>query len=246
MNTLHETDAQGVHAWDYVSWAGLNVYPKSDPMKTRLLKTFIAVYEERHITLAAERCFVTQPSISTNLKALEEQLGYKLFDRGSKGVTPTIAADKLYPKALRLLAEIDDLLTLGDIKSQPFTLGLPFDLSPKRMLLLLKTIREKRPDILLHVKDWRDSCDARVTLDIHKKDSEVFISLWDEVYLLCLPKGHELTNFERIMPEQLDGQILWSVQPVRPMSRWQRLKQVIGALLLSGQRRIPNYRFCNW
>ncbi|UYM16250.1 hypothetical protein [Endozoicomonas euniceicola] len=28
MNTLHETDAQGAHAWDYVSWAGLNVYPK--------------------------------------------------------------------------------------------------------------------------------------------------------------------------------------------------------------------------
>ncbi|BCN26291.1 LysR family transcriptional regulator [Vibrio alfacsensis] len=176
-------------------------------MKTRLLKTFVAVYEEKHITLAAERCHVTQPSISSNLKMLEEQLGYKLFTRGSKGVEPTPAAEQLYPRAVKLLAEINDLSSLLDKQKTTLTLGLPLDLSPSRTSLLLKEIKLKLPNISLHLKAWNDQCDARITLDFHKKDSEVFIPLWEEDYLLCLPKEHELTKFDIVPPIALEEQV---------------------------------------
>lgn len=176
-------------------------------MNTQLLKAFVAVYEERHITFAAERCFVTQPSISSSLKALENKLGYKLFERGSKGVAPTNAADRLYPKAIKLLTEIDDLSALSGTENTTLTLGLPLDLSPKRTRLLLQAIKRDLSDISLSLTDWRASCDARITLETNKKESEVFIPLWEETYLLCLPKEHSLTRFDAVSPGSLDGQV---------------------------------------
>lgn len=176
-------------------------------MKTRLLKTFVVVYEEQHITLAAERCHVTQPSISANLKTLEDQLGYQLFERRSKGVTPTSAADQLYPRAIKLLAEIDDLSSILDKQNKTLNLGLPLDLSPTKTSLLLNEIRKGLPDVLLHLKGWNDHCDARITLDFHKKESEVFIPLWEENYLLCLPEGHDLSRFAIVPPDALEGQV---------------------------------------
>lgn len=56
-------------------------------MDLRLLKSFFAVYEEKNITLAAERCFVSQPSISNAIKQLEEELNTSLFVRHKKGST---------------------------------------------------------------------------------------------------------------------------------------------------------------
>ncbi len=61
----------------------------------RLLRFFIAIYEEKNITAAAERCHVSQPSLSAGLRQLEEALGDSLFVRGKKGVVaktrPTIS-----------------------------------------------------------------------------------------------------------------------------------------------------------
>lgn len=61
----------------------------------RLLRFFIAIYEEKNITAAAARCHVSQPSLSAGLRQLEESLGDSLFIRGKKGwkrrIRPTIS-----------------------------------------------------------------------------------------------------------------------------------------------------------
>ena len=70
-------------------------------MDLRLLRFFIAVYEEKNITLAAERCCVSQPSISSGIKQLEQELATQLFVRHKKGVNLTDEAHYLYPLADR-------------------------------------------------------------------------------------------------------------------------------------------------
>lgn len=50
----------------------------------RLLRFFIAIYEENNITAAATRCYVSQPSLSAGLKQLEEELGGTLFERSKR------------------------------------------------------------------------------------------------------------------------------------------------------------------
>lgn len=61
-----------------------------------LYNVFLKVYETKKISSAAEILFVTQPSISYSIKELEKQLGITLFKRTSKGVEPTLKAEKLY------------------------------------------------------------------------------------------------------------------------------------------------------
>jgi len=80
----------------------------------RLLRFFIAIYEEKNITAAAARCHVSQPSLSAGLRQLEESLGDSLFIRGKKGVEAKDPAHYLYPHAVKLVEEARRLPTWRD------------------------------------------------------------------------------------------------------------------------------------
>lgn len=75
----------------------------------QLLKTFITVYETRNFTHAAEILFLSQPTISLQIKKMEEQLQTSLFERsGKQEIRPTEEADFFYPRALQIMATWDD------------------------------------------------------------------------------------------------------------------------------------------
>ena len=70
----------------------------------QLLKTFVTVYETRNFTQAAQQLFLSQPTISLQIKKLEEQLQTSLFIRsGKQEIQPTEEADFFYPRALQIL-----------------------------------------------------------------------------------------------------------------------------------------------
>jgi len=73
------------------------------------LRTFAAVAELGHLTRAAERLHVSQPAVSAQIKALEDELGTPLFERGPAGMTLTSAGSKLLPFASRVLGAASDL-----------------------------------------------------------------------------------------------------------------------------------------
>ena len=68
------------------------------------LRTFAAVARAGHLTRAAERLFISQPAVSGHIKALEEELDLRLFDRAGRNVTPTRAGELLHGYARRILA----------------------------------------------------------------------------------------------------------------------------------------------
>ncbi|MGM0165447.1 hypothetical protein IGI39_000389 [Enterococcus sp. AZ135] len=75
-----------------------------------LLKTFVAVYETRNFSLAAEKMFKTQPTISIQIKKLENELGFKLFERNGKQlILPTKQAEFLYPKVVESLNSLSGI-----------------------------------------------------------------------------------------------------------------------------------------
>lgn len=65
-------------------------------MDLRQIQYFICLYEEGSVTRAARRLSIVQPALSMQLARLEDDLGYKLFERSSQGMVPTAAADKMY------------------------------------------------------------------------------------------------------------------------------------------------------
>jgi DNA-binding transcriptional LysR family regulator len=91
-------------------------------METFQLRYFAAVAHRGSLTAAAVDCHVSQPSLSTQIKNLEAELGARLLERKARGVVPTKAGERLLLTARRLLAEVDDCKR--DIRRRNFP-GLP-------------------------------------------------------------------------------------------------------------------------
>ncbi|MFK7954595.1 MAG: LysR family transcriptional regulator [Lysobacterales bacterium] len=74
-------------------------------MDIRQLKHFVAVFEQRNLSKAAEAIPLSQPALTRSMKTLEDQLGVELFERHARGATPTAAGERLYHHAKSILAE---------------------------------------------------------------------------------------------------------------------------------------------
>jgi len=78
-------------------------------MELYQLRSFIAVAEEGHLTRAAERLHVSQPAVSGQIKALEQELGVRLFERSASGMVLTVAGRELLASAQRVLTAAEEL-----------------------------------------------------------------------------------------------------------------------------------------
>lgn len=74
-----------------------------------LYKTFITVVEEKNITKASNKLYISQPAISFNIKQLESELGGELFERTNKGVIPTHLGEELYKRVKPIINQLDSL-----------------------------------------------------------------------------------------------------------------------------------------
>ena len=94
-----------------------------------LYKIFLYLYEERSISKTANRLYVSQPAISYSLKELENQLGYTLFYRNSKGIEPTLEAKELYgyiSTAFSILNDAEEhLKNLNNLNIGDIRIGVP-------------------------------------------------------------------------------------------------------------------------
>ncbi|MGL5949756.1 MAG: LysR family transcriptional regulator [Aeromonas sp.] len=163
----------------------------------RLLRFFIAIYEEKNITAAAQRCHVSQPSLSAGLRQLEDTLGQTLFARGKKGVKACDSAHYLYPHAAKLVEEARRLpeLFISKARRAKLTLAVMPDLSRRKVAQLLAQIRQICPELELTLcDDGSAPADGRLTLDELRQSDELFLPLWQERYELCVPHDHPLAG----------------------------------------------------
>lgn len=159
-------------------------------MDIRQLAAFVAVFEERNITAAAQRLFVSQPTLSATVRQLEESLGTELFVRQARGVDVSEAARTLYPRARALLAEADGLRNLFRTASlrQPLHLGVEGDISAGQVEQFVALVQQAVPNLLLHLED---GCvgDARLAVEEFCCEDELFVPVWEDPYVLALPPG---------------------------------------------------------
>ncbi len=85
----------------------------------RMLKYLVALDDHRHFGRAADACFVTQPTLSTQVKKLEEQLGVTLVERHSKGIKLTGTGQAIAKRARDLLREAESINELAEMHQDP-------------------------------------------------------------------------------------------------------------------------------
>ena len=126
-------------------------------MDLRSLEYFVAVAEERSFTRAAQRCYVTQPTISAQMQALERELGESLFDRGQREVILTDGGQLLLPYARECLRAVSDAKAefsarAGLLKGE-LRIGSGGGVEHTTVPILLGALRQKYPGIDIDVTE---------------------------------------------------------------------------------------------
>ncbi len=125
-------------------------------MELHHLKIFASVYRNKSFTRASKQLHISQPTVSEHIKNLETNLGCNLFDRLGRSILPTIEADLLYPRALKILDDLDrlqeDLAMAGDRVGGELVLGA--STIPGTYILpgLAVGFKQKHPDISFEIR----------------------------------------------------------------------------------------------
>lgn len=127
-------------------------------MELYQLRTFVTVAEEGNFTRAGKRVHATQPAVSAHIKALEEELGVKLFYRTTRGVELTPEGSELVEDAIQVLAAAENMqaraVTLQGQVAGKIALGLCTDTEFLRVSELLTRVGEKFPKLNLMLMQW--------------------------------------------------------------------------------------------
>jgi len=125
-------------------------------MELYQLKTFVAIAQERSLTRAAERVFTSPPAVSAQIKALEDELGVKLFDRTSRGMALTEAGSRLLEEAERTLASAGRMRSaaaqLRGAAQGVVRFGTVSDPIALRLGNVLVALAERHPQITLQLQ----------------------------------------------------------------------------------------------
>lgn len=158
-------------------------------MNTRQLKYIVTIAEERNITTAAKKLYISQPSLSSLLAHVEEEVGVKLFDRSSSPIIPTYAGECYIDAAKKILRiqndlqnQIDDII---DFRVSRLILGCSTSLSSLLLPAILTEFMKKNPG---------------VQIKLYEESVPVLIKLLDEGVLeLVLTNALiDNKNFERV------------------------------------------------
>lgn len=177
-------------------------------MNLRSLEYLVALSEHRHFRKAAEACFVSQPTLSAQIRKLERELGVELVERNPGGVLMTPAGEEIVQRARRMLDDAESIRQIGRLHDDPeagtVRLGifptlaayvLPHVMPAIRQRfprLQLMLVEEKSDDLLEQLDDGRlDAALLAAPTDAHGLHGSV---LFDEDFVLAVPRGHRLAG----------------------------------------------------
>ena len=186
------------------------------------LRYMLAVAEHQHFGRAAKTCGVSQPTLSVQVRKLEELLGVVLFERTNKMVAPTAVCEQLIGHARAAVAQAEAMLAVARNLRDPlagrFRLGIIPTLAPYLLPLVFAPLREALPG--LEVEPWEDQTTALLDrLRTHELDAALLASdvdgpdlasrpLFKEPFLAALPPEHPLAGREVVAEADLARDIL--------------------------------------
>jgi LysR family hydrogen peroxide-inducible transcriptional activator len=182
------------------------------------LQYVLAVAEYQNFTLAAEKSFVTQPTLSMQVQKLEDELDILIFDRSKKPITITEVGAKIVAQAKNIVNEANRIKDIVDQEKGfiggEFTLGIIPTIMPTLLPMFLRTFIRKYPKVNLIIKEQntenliRNLQDGHIDAAIAATPLEIqFIKerpLYYEPFVGYVPPNHRLGKISELVPEDLE------------------------------------------
>lgn len=177
-------------------------------MNLRDLRYFVALADLQHFGRAAAACFVSQPTLSTQIRKLEDELGVALVERAPRKVMLTPVGREIAERARRIVGDVEQMKEAARRSQDPeagtVRLGIFPTLGPYLLPHVVPNIRARFPKLeLLLVEEKSDVLLARIregkldaallALPVH--DDQLHVEfLFEEPFVLAVPEGHALAR----------------------------------------------------
>ena len=191
-------------------------------MNFRALQYFVKLAELKHFSKAADACFVSQPTLSTQIRKLEDELGVSLVERAPRKIMLTPIGEDIAHRARHVLRDIEHIKDTARRSKDPETgnikLGIFPTLAPYLLPHVIPVIRQRYPDlriqlteekteVILNMLDQGRLDAGLLALPVEEHGMEIEI-LFEEPFVTAMPSSHPLGDKPFIDLKDLEGEEL--------------------------------------
>lgn len=183
------------------------------------LRYIVTLAQEHHFGRAAERCHVSQPTLSIAVKKLEEELNTAIFERSKTRVYPTPLGEKIVAQAQKVLEQasaIKDIASAGkDQLTSPLSVGAIFTIGPYLLPSVIPQLQKLAPKMPLYIEESftatlrrrirQGELDAIIVALPFTEADVVTQPLYEENFVVVMDKNHPLTRHKAVKTDQLNG-----------------------------------------
>lgn len=195
-------------------------------MNLQQLAYIVAVDECRHFVAAAEKCYVTQATLSMMIKKLEDELGAMIFDRSQIPVVPTPIGEKIIAQARLILSHVEKLKALADEEKNglqgEFKLGIIPTLAPYLLPLFLQDFLKHYPQVKLRISELtteemierirKHQLDAGLMATPVEENALKEIPLFYEQFVVYQVKSDRKFHKKYVLASDIDVNRLWLLE----------------------------------
>ncbi|NBH76419.1 DNA-binding transcriptional regulator OxyR [Rodentibacter pneumotropicus] len=189
-------------------------------MNIRNLEYLVALSEHKHFRRAADSCNVSQPTLSGQIRKLEDELGIILLERTSRKVLFTQSGMLLVEQARTVLREVKLLQEMasnqGKEMTGPLHIGLIPTVGPYLLPYIVPTLKESFPDLEIFLYEAQTHqlleqletgrLDCAILARVQKTEAFIEIPIFEEKMLLAVSEDHHWAKEEKLSMRQLIGQ----------------------------------------
>ncbi len=189
-------------------------------MNLRDLRYLVAVAEHKHFGRAAEACFVSQPTLSTQIKKLEEELGVTLIERTNRQVMLTPVGERIVAQAQRVLREVSQMVHIAEEHKDPyggeFRLGIIPTVAPYLLPKILGPLRKALPKLRIQLTEAQTAVltrmvregdlDAAVLALPLEEDNLKQHKLYTENFYFAVSRNHPKAGKKSVRLADLDNE----------------------------------------
>jgi LysR family hydrogen peroxide-inducible transcriptional activator len=191
-------------------------------MNFRALQYFVKLAELKHFSRAANACFVSQPTLSTQVQKLEDELGVTLVERAPRKIMLTPIGEDIAHRAKHVLRDIEHIKDAARRSRDPETgtikLGIFPTLAPYLLPHVIPCICQRYPELRLQLAEEKTE-DILNMLDQGRLDAGLLATpveepgmemeiLFEEPFVIAMPAAHPLSDKQSISLKDLEGEEL--------------------------------------